>query len=564
MFTTDDEEAVDLVLIRDIPFPGPEDWVTFPEDVLRSVIRQWSLSESTSLVDARTIHEVLSPVELQGTLASPMSLSVQKTIADAVGLPRSPVNSFRARFDTWFAIFFAPVAAILAASSVSDLQPSVITRWCRKLNISSVDDPNRPATLFSALRGRPADVTECFAASESGVMSWLVAKGAAVAGEVFVTNVHIPLLLQLAPSIGELDEACEGAASRIPDPVFFTEPALPQRPACPKQRDLAVENSTFRHRCFQLTRPSQLIGGNLVALVDSQGVPSQVLQYRQHSLWSPSGNQEYSSIVSPVHALTADGLNTFAASHSVVWPCTPVAAAVRLVLSGPAPDLSTMVWAPSVQAPIVSGSLAAPASSTGLIPPPGTSSPSPSFPSGGGNSLFNLSPVVSTTFSSRDFGSSSQTQRDRAARAGSWLNFVKDIPGFDNLILTESLDIMGPFVAANVRARIPPKEYYGLPFLASVSMIFFLCFRYAAVFHTDMSVYGGYNLRHCLTPGSNFLTVDSLRWTWDLWAYCFDRVTCLSLEDRFWQSLIAPMCEQVVRNTSALMNPLWQYQELLK
>ena len=184
-------------------------------------------------------------------------------------------------------------------------------------------------------------------------------------------------------------------------PVVVPSPVL--RPACPKQADLAPQTPTFQHSCFQATRPSQLIDGNLVVLLDNVGYPAGVVQYRAQSLWSSTGSQEYGSIISLVYTLTSMGIDTFAASQAVVWPLRPIP--IARVKSLASQDLSNIIWSSASAREIIDISQ-------------GTFNP-PSHTLGGA-----FSPA---SFSKSDFGSASQTQRDRSARAASWIHFVKDI-----------------------------------------------------------------------------------------------------------------------------------------
>ena len=124
---------------------------------------------------------------------------------------------------------------------------------------------------------------------------------------------QVHLLTDARPSVGELGMLLDEVQipALAPGPNAYND----RRPACPKQADLAPQTLTFQHTCFQATRPSQLIDGNLVALVHDAGVPTQVVQYRAQSLWSSTGSQEYGSVVSLVYTLTSIGIDTLAATR---------------------------------------------------------------------------------------------------------------------------------------------------------------------------------------------------------------------------------------------------------
>ena len=147
----------------------------------------------------------------------------------------------------------------------------------------------------------------------------------------------------------------------------------------------------------------------------------------------------------------------------------------------------------------------------------------------------------SFTFTSRDFPRvfdppySSGRERDKTLwyQASGFLTLVKGQTGLDQKVLGAEGNIKGTFVQANVRGLIADHKTHSLVFLSASALIFTLNLRYSMEYAVDMSSVGGFHLLHVAnsmanpTQFSEFMNIEHLRRTWEIWAVCYDCLVSL-------------------------------------
>ena len=513
-----------------------------PEPSLEQILDRWDAPAQPALVSTpkyisavRLMSSCFQRLQLAPVLPEFSSLSTAEISAVAHVFLIRVVNKnlLKDSVKSFVNHYFATVDVIRNRDSVNLVHESIIKRWHKLLGFPATDSAsNRLESLTAILVGRVAESSEIFCSGDAAILRILRSRGLITENEPLNLSKHAPLLLDCRPTVAELGPLglswCPSFSAVNPVQLVATvqPPLIVRQPhsasiAFPKQPVLAAESPSFSHSNFVQCQPSEIPEGALLAVLNSSGNPVRILQFRLNALWEQCSSVPiFNSISVPVYLLTAQGIINAAKSNKNSWPLTPVP-----------PPL-----------PALNESFSWPGETSGTLSNP-----------------INLDIPTVLTFKANDFvyGSehvaTSQTAKDRQLASAPFTQLVKDQIGRAEHILGPSLNVDGKFVGPKTRNLIPERSFHLLEFLLSKSLLFFINFCYALDFDPDMSIFGGFNLIHCLPSGVNsFRDISHLRETWEVWAYCYDHVVCISPEIGLFVPLLRPLFDRMSRASKGL------------